>query len=132
LKYIKKQPLSTVLKDTSDFKILRRIQNPFWILNIGIDFRTGQFFIEYPPTGSSIRVFSLTERSMCQFKGMRQYKPNKFFDLIEEDGYWYLYDKVIHQSGIYKEDAYKILLLTPLQALAVKRIQKSKECHDKS
>jgi len=109
---------------TSNFKILRKIRTVFWTLDIGIDFKTRQFFIEYPLTGSSIRTFSLTERSTCHFKGRVPYKPNKFFKLMEEDGCWYLYDKITHDAGIYKEDAYKILLLTPLQALVVKRIQK--------
>ena len=111
-------------KDT--YKILRKIRNIFWTLDVGIDLKTRQFFIEHPLYGASIRTFSLSPLYSCQFKSMQRYKANQIFQLIEENDFWYLYDKRTHLSGIYKKNAYKILLLTPMQALVVKRIQKRK------
>ena len=117
-----------VSKDTS--KILRKIRNSFWELDIGIDLKTKQFFIENPTTSSSIRTFSLTPTNMCQFRGMNRYKANHIFQLIKENDCWYLYNKAFHKSGVYNQNVYKILILTPLQALVVKRIQHGKGDND--
>ncbi len=109
---------------SENIKVFFSIQNEFWWIRVGIDLITKQFFIEHPITGSHISMFSLTEKSACQFKGIRPYKPNKLFKLIKEDSGWYLIDLKLQKSGIYKEESYKIRILTPIQALVVKQIQK--------
>jgi hypothetical protein len=61
---------------------------------------------------------------------MNRYKANHIFQLRKENDYWYLYNKAFHKSGVYNQNVYKILILTPLQALVVKRIQQGKGDND--